>query len=138
MTDSTGYQFHERAPTADEFLALRAAAEMGPRGHEAAARGLEGSLYAITVTRDGETVGMGRVIGDGGCVYQIGDMVVDPAHQGAGVGSEIMDRLMTFIERDAPPGAYVNLIADVDDFYERWGFEPVEPASKGMHLRTDD
>ncbi|MFB6359775.1 MAG: N-acetyltransferase, partial [Halobacteriales archaeon] len=31
----------------------------------------------------------------------------------------------------------VNLMADVDGFYERFGFEETRPASKGMYLRTD-
>ena len=32
--------------------------------------------------------------------------------------------------------AYVNLIADVDGFYEKWGFKPTRPRSKGMFLKS--
>ncbi len=48
-----------------------------------------------------------------------------------------MERLETYLEEEAPPDAYVNLIADIDDFYERFGYEEVQPASKGMYRRTE-
>ena len=40
-------------------------------------------------------------------------------------------------DETAPPQAYVNLLADVDGFYEQFGFVETRPASKGMSLRTD-
>ena len=48
----------------------------------------------------------------------------------------IMDALMMFIEELNIADAYVNLIADVDGFYEKWGFKPTRPSSKGMFLKT--
>jgi ribosomal protein S18 acetylase RimI-like enzyme len=81
-------------------------------------------------------VGMARVIGDSGCVYQICDIVVRPAHQGQGLGSQMMDTVMKYINKNAPETAYVNLIADIEGFYERWGFEPTAPESQGMYLRV--
>jgi GNAT superfamily N-acetyltransferase len=84
----------------------------------------------------GETVGMARIVGDDGAVYHICDMVVRPDHQRRGLGTLLMERLLAYIEATAPPQAYVNLMADVDGFYERFGFEETRPASKGMYLRT--
>jgi GNAT superfamily N-acetyltransferase len=124
-------------------------------------RGLPNSVYGVVVavgdTEDGDdpeaagsadvrgeaaagsgetVVGTARIVGDGGSVYHVCDMVVHPDHQGRGVGTRMMDALMAFVEETAPPEAYVNLMADVDGFYERWGFERTAPASKGMFLRT--
>ena len=48
----------------------------------------------------------------------------------------IMDALMDYILREAPPLSYVNLMADVDGFYDRWGFKPTLPDSRGMFLKT--
>lgn len=48
-----------------------------------------------------------------------------------------MESLLGYVEKTAPPRASVNLFADVDGFYERFGFEETRPASKGMYLRTD-
>lgn len=156
------YVLRERAPTAEELAALRDAAGMSSRSMEGLRRGLPNSLYAVVVvqvpddeggasdgaadattadatdatTDEERTVGTARIVGDGGSVYHLCDMVVHPDHQGQGLGSRMMDALMAFLEETAPPDAYVNLMADVDGFYERWGFERTAPASEGMYLRT--
>ncbi|WP_331233539.1 GNAT family N-acetyltransferase [Natronorarus salvus] len=134
--EGTAYDRLDEQPTVDEFLRLREAAGMAERGREAVERGLPGSLVAVTARVTGEVVGIGRVVGDGGSVYVIADVAVDPRYQGEGIGSAIMDRLMVFVGEDAPEGASLTLIADVEGFYEKWGFEPVAPASRGMYLRT--
>jgi GNAT superfamily N-acetyltransferase len=114
---------------------------MAERSREAVECGLPNSQYAVTIVdTDGteETVvGMARVVGDGGSVYHICDMVVHPDHQRQGLGSELMDALVDWIAETAPPKAYVNLMADVDGFYEQWGFERTAPASKGMYWRVE-
>ena len=133
------YTLVPRLPTVDEFVELRAAADMAERSREAVEQGLPNSLFAVVVVHDpsGETVGMGRVLGDDGSVFHISDMAVHPDHQRQGLGSAVMDALMEYIETTAPAQAYVNLMADVDGFYERWGFSETRPASKGMYLRTE-
>lgn len=82
------YELEERVPTVDEFQSLRAAADMAARSREAAARGLPNSLYAVVVVHEPsrETVGMGRVVGDDGTVFQLSDMAVHPDHQGRDSG----------------------------------------------------
>jgi hypothetical protein len=46
-----------------------------------------------------------------------------------------MEAILDYLEREAPSRAYVNLFADVEGFYERFGFEETRPASKGMYRR---
>lgn len=133
-----GYELRESPPAVDRFLELRAAAGMSERSRAGVERGLPNSLYAVTVVDDAdETVGMARIVGDRGAVFHICDMVVHPDHQGQGLGSRMMDALMDWIDETAPPQAYVNLMADVDGFYEQWGFERTAPASKGMYYRVE-
>ena len=81
---------------------------------------------------------MGRVVGEGGTVFHICDMVIKPEWQKKGGGTMIMDALMNYIKGQNVPDAYVNLIADVDGFYDKWGFEPTEPRAKGMYLKTKE
>ncbi|WP_247003560.1 GNAT family N-acetyltransferase [Halosolutus gelatinilyticus] len=133
------YILREGLPDPETFAALRDAAGMTARSPEGVERGLPNSLYgAIAVYEPAdEVVGMGRIVGDDGMVYQISDMAVHPDHQGRGLGTRIMELLKSHIEETAPPGAYVNLMADVDDFYERFGYEETRPASKGMYRRTE-
>ena len=77
------------------------------------------------------------IVGDGGTVYQISDVAVHPDHQGRELGTRMMERLEAYLEETVPPNAYVNLVADVDGFYERFGYEETRPASKGMYRRTE-
>lgn len=130
------YELRETTPDPERFVALREAADMSSRSVDAARRGLANTLYGVSVvdTDTGETVGMARIVGDGGCVFHVSDMVVHPDHQGQGLGTEIMDALMAYLEEHAPKSAYINLMADVDGFYKQWGFERTAPASKGMYL----
>jgi GNAT superfamily N-acetyltransferase len=133
------YTVRDDLPTVDTFLDLRASADMAPRSREAVERGLPNSVVGVVAVHDpsGETVGMARIVGDDGAVYHICDMVVQPAHQGRGLGARLMERLLAYVEETAPPQAYVNLVADVDGFYEQFGFTEIAPASKGMYLRTE-
>ncbi len=133
-----GYCLVERLPSVGVVRRLRAASDMARRSREGLERGLPNSVYGVVVRTDGTTVGMGRVVGDGGSVYHVCDMVVHPDHQGQGLGTAVMRAILAFLDRDAPPRAYVNLLADVDGFYEQFGFEETRPATKGMFLRTED
>ncbi len=55
---------------------------------------------------------MGRVIGDGGTVFQIVDIAVLKSYQGQGYGSQIMEHIMKYIKNVAVESTYVSLIAD--------------------------
>ena len=125
-------------PSVEEFLSLRDSAKMGERSIEGAKKGLGNELYCavLYLKETDELIGMGRVVGDGGTVFHICDMVVKAEWQKKGGGTMIMDALMRFIEELNIADAYVNLIADVDGFYEKWGFKPTRPSSKGMFLKT--
>jgi ribosomal protein S18 acetylase RimI-like enzyme len=81
-------------------------------------------------------VGMGRVIGDGGWYFHIVDMAVLPEHQGNGLGSAVLSRLVETIKADAPPDAYITLLADPPGrrLYARHGFVETAPDSVGMVL----
>ncbi|QLG62947.1 GNAT family N-acetyltransferase [Halorarum salinum] len=148
------YELRDGPPSVDDFVRLREVAGMAPRPREGVERGLGNSVYAVHAVEtagsgsnsavDGTagagpdgTVGMARIVGDGGSVYHVCDMAVHPDHQGRGIGSEMMEAVMAFVDADAPSGAYVNLMADVDGFYERFGFAETRPASKGMYYRVE-
>lgn len=143
------YELREETPSVEDYRRLRAAAGMSERSREAAELGVPNSQYAAVVVATGDAVGadasgdesvvgMARVVGDGGTVYHVCDMAVHPDHQRRGLGTRLMDAIMDFLEATAPPTAYVTLVADVDGFYERWGFEPTAPASKGMFYRVGE
>ena len=124
-------------PAIATYQHLRVAAGMSAKTAEAAAKGLPNSLFAVQVLLGDEVVGMGRIIGDGGCFFQVVDIAVLPAHQGKGLGKLIMREIMQFIETEVPQSAYVSLIADgqAQDLYAQFGFRHTAPASVGMALK---
>lgn len=134
--DGGDYRLVAGTPDAETYRRLRRVTGLSEKGAEAAARGLPNSIYAVTIEWHGETVGMGRIIGDGGCFYQITDMAVEPAHQGKGLGKAIMQALVEHLHANAPQSAYVSLIADgpAKHLYEKFGFKDTAPASIGMEL----
>ncbi len=131
------FTIEEGTPDAETFLSLRAGAGMSPRSVQGATKGLGQELFSVLLMLEEseEIVGMGRVVGDGGTIFVICDMLVIEEFQRKGGGTIIMDAIMDYLLQEAPPNSYINLMADVDGFYERWGFEPSLPRSRGMVLR---
>ncbi|WP_405557646.1 GNAT family N-acetyltransferase [Streptomyces sp. NBC_01171] len=129
------YDVRAEVPSVETYLRLRSESGLSAKTPEAARIGLPNSWHAVTVFCEGRPVGMGRVIGDGGCFFQIVDICVLPEHQGGGLGKRIMAELVGELERRAPKGTYASLIADGDArfLYEKFGFEATAPASVGMH-----
>jgi len=131
------YNVSERTPTVEEYNRVRRAAGLSVKDETAARRGLANTLYAVCVVCDGTTVGIGRVIGDGGLFYDIVDVAVVAAHQQRGVGHMIMAALMRYIDAHARPTALVCLMANkgIAPFYERYGFRARDPDMPGMIIR---
>ena len=130
-------KYSNQVPGAHEFVELREVAGLSKNTLDAATKGLAGTCFSICVRDNERLVGMGRVIGDGGCFYQVVDMAVHPDYQRRGIGLEVMSRLMKQLRDNAPESAYVSLIADggASKLYEKFGFEFTAPASVGMALR---
>lgn len=130
------YAIVPEVPGIEDYLRLRVAAGLSPKTREQAEKGLPNSWFGVSVVQSGATIGMGRVIGDGGTAFQIVDIALEPAHHGKGLGKAIMQALMDRLNAEAPQGAYVSLIADGDakHLYAKYGFEPVMPASIGMAM----
>jgi ribosomal protein S18 acetylase RimI-like enzyme len=125
----------ERIPEVEDYMRLRAVTGMSPRSKVAAERGLPKSLFAVEVFDDKTAIGMGRVVGDGGLNFEIVDIAVDPAYQGQGWGQQIMEAIMEYLDKEAPQGCYISLIADVPEFYEKFGFKRCAPKAEGMFIR---
>jgi ribosomal protein S18 acetylase RimI-like enzyme len=132
----TAIRLFNEKPGCEEYRALRVACGLSPKSQAAAEIGLPNSLFATTI-RDGERlIAMGRVVGDGGCNFEIVDIAVHPDFQRQGLGRQVMDAVMAFIHETAPESAYVDLIADHHSpaLYSQYGFKPVAPKSIGMAL----
>jgi uncharacterized glyoxalase superfamily protein PhnB len=85
---------------------------------------LERTLFGIAAkdARDGLTVGMLRVCGDGQ-QFTIWDVVVIPSYQGQKIGSAMMEMAMSELRRIALSGTPVWLFTRTSSFYEHFGFK---------------
>ncbi|MGL9748275.1 hypothetical protein IGI50_002209 [Enterococcus sp. DIV0170] len=139
MEKLENYSIRIDIPEVEEYLALRKICGLSDRGIEASKTGLSNSIYSVIIrqNKDQKLAGMGRLIGDGGTAYQIVDIAVLPTEQGKGLAKTIMRLLMTYIESEIDPQAYVNLIADrpADNLYKQFGFVETAPESLGMYLK---
>lgn len=138
MAQGDSYEVRSEIPSAGDYIRIRLAAGLSEKTSEAAEIGLKNSLFAVTVFHNSTPVGIGRVIGDGGCFFEVVDIALLPEHQGRGLGRQIMESLMDYIRDHAPKSAYVSLMADhgTPAFYERFGFRRAEiPKAAGMYLR---
>jgi GNAT superfamily N-acetyltransferase len=128
------YRLAERVPSVEDYNRVRVAAGLSEKDAQAARVGLANTVFGVCVDNRGEVVGIGRVIGDGGLFFEVVDIAVVPEHQKKGLGKTIMDALMSWLTANAPPTAFVSLIADegLPSFYERYGFRVRPPDAPGM------
>ncbi len=118
------FRLIERLPTITEYRALRTAVGWSNLPDEATRRGLDNASFTVCLERHGDTIGCGRVVGDGGIYFYIQDIIVHPDFQGRGLGRRIMDAVMQYLSDHAAPNAFMGLMAatGVCEFYERYGF----------------
>jgi len=137
------YVIVDGPPGADDYARLRREAGLSPVSPEQAARAVVGGWFACHVVHAAshetpdEVVAMGRVIGDGAWYFHVVDMAVLPEHQRRGLGDAVLTRLLREIRTQAPPHAWVNLLADAPGrrLYARHGFTETAPDSLGMAVR---
>ena len=130
-------EYRKNELTYEDYIALRNSVGWNNFAEEQVSKSINNAILNITVIDEGETVAMGRLIGDG-IYYLIVDVVVQPEHQGQGIGSTIIDMLLKYVEEHTPNGgrASVQLIAEKgkEEFYINRGFKliPHEFCGSGM------
>ncbi len=130
-------EYRENALGYADYCSLRESVGWMLFPKEQMEKALKNSLYTVVAVEDGKTVGMGRLLGDG-MYYMMVDVVVCPAYQKKGIGRNIMNRLIDYVNRETPIGgrSSIQLIAEKgkEPFYEALGFKriPHEYCGSGM------
>ena len=90
--------------TIDEYNDLRASVDFITIRENRARIALNHSLYTLIARENGRPVGMARVVGDGGYVYFICDVIVRPSHQSQGLGRYIIEHVLSWLESQVEIG----------------------------------
>ncbi len=109
-----------------EYNDLRGSVDFIRIAPERASCALMNSLYKIIAFDEERPVGMARVVGDGGYVYFICDVIVHPDYQSQGIGRKILENVLEWLENQVDEGEtiMVNLMSAMnkENFYEKLGF----------------
>ncbi len=97
-------------------------------------RALAGTYVSIAARCQGELVGYGRALADGGVHSWIHDLIVVPEFRHQGIGGHILRGLIDRLRDDGIP--YIGLFAAKDraSFYEGFGFKRRPDDAPGMYL----
>jgi Predicted acetyltransferase len=124
--------------TINEYNDLRASVDFITIRPNRAETALQNSLYLI-VARDGtRPVGMARVVGDGGYVYFICDVIVRPDYQSRGLGRRLIETVLSWLREQVGEDEtiMINLMSAMgkEPFYEKLGFHkrPFDNHGSGM------
>lgn len=130
-------EYLENKLSYEDYVSLRSSVGWLNFEPEQVAGSLRNSLYDITVEESGQTIAMGRMVGDG-VYFLIVDVVVRPEYQRQGIGSRIIDKLLAYVEEHTPVGgrSSVQLLSEKgkEAFYIQKGFKllPHEFCGPGM------
>lgn len=122
----------------EEYNELRASVDFITIQPKRARIALDHTLYLIVLRDGGRPVGMARVVGDGGYVYFVCDVIVRPDYQSQGLGRSIIEQVLGWLEDQVDEGEtiMVNLMSAMgkEPFYEKLGFHkrPFDNHGSGM------
>ena len=131
-------EYRENELTYEDYISLRTSVGWNNFAVEQVATSINNAILNLKVVQEDETIAMGRLIGDG-IYYLIADVVVRPEYQGQGIGSTIIDMLLSYVEEHTPNGgrASVQLIAEKgkEVFYAKKGFKSIPHEFCGSGMR---
>lgn len=135
---SLKFELLDNLLTPEDFIRLRVSAGFATTPREQAAKAIRNSLLCVTAVCDGNTVGMGRLVGDGVMYWYLQEIIVHPDYQSRGIGRSIVRHLLEYVRRTALPGTRVTVglmaAAGKESFYEQLGFfrRPNDRCGAGM------
>lgn len=132
-------EYKENVLTYEDYFNLRESVGWMNFSKEQTQKALLNGIYTVIAVDDyGDAVGVGRLTGDG-MYYMIVDIAVCPDYQKKGIGTEIINMLITYVSRETPVGgrSSIQLIAEKgkESFYEKIGFKKIPHECCGFGMR---
>lgn len=99
--------------------------------------------YHVSAWIDSEIVGMGRLLSDSSIYWYIQNIIVLPEYQSRGIGTAIMENLLSFIRNHSYPNSHVVVGLMCSEhtapFYRKFSFDirPCNDLGPGATLEFD-
>lgn len=110
----------------DEMSELYRIAPLGDKSAAWLKTAYSNSMYKCVAREAGRIVAAGRAVADGVDCSYLCDIVVHPARQGSGLGTELMQRLIGLSKGHRKIILYA--VPGREPFYERFGFRRMNTA----------
>ena len=111
----------------DDFICLYEDAGWVIAEREIIKKALSNSYAVFSLVRDGETIAMARILGDGAMIYYLKDMVVLKKYQGSGYGKMLIEHIINFIKLESRNKSTVRLeimsAGGKETFYSKLNFK---------------
>lgn len=131
-------EYKENMLCYEDYYKLRESVDWLNLSEQQAQKALNRSLYTVIAVENNQTIGMGRLIGDG-LYYMIVDIIVHPAYQKNGVGSQIISMIIKYVDDETPINgrSSIQLIAEKgkETFYQNMGFKLIPNDFCGSGMR---
>ncbi len=131
-------EYKETNPDARQFLKLFESTgwnSMYKADSEDLRQALDNSWYVVAAYQGSELVGVGRLVSDGVLYAMIYDMIVKPSHQGRGIGTAILDKLVQKCNDSGLRDIQLFSARGKVSFYRKRGFVERPAEAPGMILR---
>ena len=109
-----------------ELADLMRIAPLADRTPDEMQRAYRNSMFACFAFDGPRLVAAGRVMADGVSVAYLCDVVIHPDHQGQGLGSEVVERLVALSKGHKKVILYA--VPGKEPFYEKFGFRRMKTA----------
>lgn len=121
-----------------DYTLLRKAVGFREIPQHQAKTGLSNTAYQVAAMDGERTVGMARILWDGGYTAYLADVIVHPDYQEKHIGYEMVSRIVDYLKSQLKPGDGIllnlNAAKGKEPFYLKLGFDvrPNEHQGSGM------
>jgi GNAT superfamily N-acetyltransferase len=98
-------------------------------------RAIADSWYVLSAYENDRLVGFGRIISDGVLYALICDLIVNPARQGQGIGSTLLNKLIEHCRTQNIRVIWLFAAKGKSSFYKKFGFFERPVDAPGMQMR---
>ncbi|WP_292464863.1 GNAT family N-acetyltransferase [Methanolobus sp.] len=118
------YTIEEKLPSVEEYIHLRQSVGWPCPGNRSIEKSLSNSIYCVCAVENDRVIGMSRLVGDHSFIYFVADVIVLPEYQNQGIGTSLMERIMSYLKGNVQEYSYITLMSakGKEAFYEKFGF----------------